>query len=178
MSKPMNLKLWVIMVGGYPDGAHVEVHDVRFIAGDTLEDCFDDIKAQWWGGNPARLHIDAWGALEWADGHGVSIGTTPPPNDLKLWFANLGGYDPTVFDELHKNVFVVAPDQNEAKKRALKMVEGWTSPHRDVLCEVETTVDVAGALADGMFIHLDPDAAEKPFHFEACYLAKLTKPLP
>ncbi|MEL7489365.1 MAG: DUF1543 domain-containing protein [Pseudomonadota bacterium] len=168
-------KLWVIMVGGYPPGAHVEVHDVRFVVGAALEDCFDDIKRQWWGGAPERLHIDAWGALEWADGHGVTISDQPPTHDLRLWFANLGGYDPAVFNELHKNVFVVARDQGEAKKRALATVSGWASPHRDVLAEVEMTVDVAGALADGKYIHLDPDAAEIPFQFEARYLAKLTR---
>ena len=163
-------KLFVVVVGGYPDGAHVEVHDVRFTVGHKIEDCFDDLKKQWWGDNPARFHLDAWGPLTWADGFGVSIRQEKPEGDFRLWFVNLGGYLPDRFEELHKNVFVVAQDKASAKKRALAMAQEWVSPHRDALLDVEMAIDINQALGEGQYIWLDPSAPEKNFEFEAYYL--------
>ncbi|GGY50517.1 DUF1543 domain-containing protein [Parvularcula lutaonensis] len=165
-------KLFIIMVGGYPEGAHVEVHDIRFAIGRELRDCFPKIKAEWWGGQD-RLHLDAWGALEWADGHDVVISRERPEGagEMQLFFVNLGGYREDYFGELHENVFVVAANRNEAKVRALKMARGWISPHRDTLFDVEALVNV-GEAADTK-IWLVPNTEEKPFRFEARYLPKL-----
>jgi hypothetical protein len=35
--------------------------------------------------------------------------------DERLFFANMGGYDPREFAELHRNILVVAPDAKSAK---------------------------------------------------------------
>jgi hypothetical protein len=59
------------------------------------------------------------------------------PESRSSLFANLGGYDADQFTELHSNVFVVAPDEAGAKKRALATVDHWMKPHRDTLFEVE-----------------------------------------
>lgn len=167
-------KLFVVIVGGYPDGAHVEVHDVRFVVGRDLPDCFDDLKAQWWGPQK-RFHIDAWGVLEWADGFDVAISNGVALESPRLWFVNLGGYLSDRFQEMHKNVFVVADTAAEAKTRALNMAPDWSSAHRDVLFDVENTIDVASTLAADFQISLTPAAEEKPFLFEARYLAKLER---
>jgi hypothetical protein len=162
-------KLFAVYVGGRVEGCHVELHDMRFAVGATIEDCFDDLKAQWWG-LPESLHLDAFGALETVDGFAVTIGDRPQDSGAKLFFVNLGGYDPEKFDELHRNVFVVASDWRAAKKKALALVEDWTSPHKDNVFEIETIVDVADAITPGRFVHLTPDATEKPFRFEARYI--------
>ncbi|MEM1380785.1 MAG: DUF1543 domain-containing protein [Pseudomonadota bacterium] len=169
-------KLYVVIVGGYPPGAHTEIHDVRFAVGRTLKDLFPKIKAEWWGGDD-RFHFDAWGALEWADGHRIVIADTAPDDartDCALWFVNLGGYRSGHFGELHKDVFVVARTQTEAKKRALAQAkaEGWDSAHRDTLMSVEAIVDV-GAAAGGR-IYLVPSTEKLPFTFEAKYLPKVS----
>ena len=41
--------------------------------------------------------------------------TKPKEFDKKLYFINLGGYDKTQFTELHKNVFIVADNEHQAK---------------------------------------------------------------
>lgn len=168
-------RLWIVVVGGYPEGAHVEVHDTRFAVGETLAEVFSTLKDQWWGGPDSRFHFDAWGILEWTDGHDVVVADVAPEGavaDQKLWFVNLGGYRDGVFAELHKDVFVVASTKSEAKGRALAMAEreGWTSPHRDALMTVEAAVDVSDKLVG---IHLVPNTEEKPFAFEAKYLPKV-----
>lgn len=165
------MKLFVVIVGGEVEGCHVELHDTRFVAGDRIEDCYDALKAQWWG-TPASLHLDAWGPLEWADGYGVEI---EPANDAgddlqRLWFLNLGGYDPQRFAELHHDLFMVAPDWRSAKTRALAEVRNWASPHKDNAFDVERALDVASAVGRNWRLKLTPDPAPRPFAFEARYV--------
>jgi len=170
MDAPATLRLFAVYVGGSVAGAHVELHDVRFAVGATIEDCYDALRAQWWG-EPQSLHLDAWGPLDVVDGHRVTIGAGPAPGAApRLWFVNLGGYDPAEFAELHRNVFVVAEDARAARKRALERIAGWASPHKDYVHEVETVADVAASLAAGRCIRLEPTADADRFVFETGYL--------
>lgn len=165
------MKLFAVIVGGEIEGCHVELHDTRFVAGETIEDCYQDLRAQWWG-TPASLHLDAWGPLQWADGYAVEVvHEADAPDDLqRLWFLNLGGYDPAQFAELHHDVFMVAPDWRSAKARAIDEIRRWTAPHKDNAFDVERSIDVAGALAGGWRLRLTPSPEPRPFEFEARYV--------
>lgn len=168
-------KLFVCYVGGSTATARIELHDVQFYAAQKLEDGFDYLKKQWWG-IPASLHLDCWGALEQADGFDIVLKKTPPAAGApKLWFVNLGGYQPPEilpqeFSELHKNVFVVAATQSKAQVRALKSVTNWDGRHKDEIFDVEhmTCLDDTAAM-HGLYIHLVPLTEEKPFAFECGY---------
>lgn len=165
------MRLFVVVVGGEVEGCHVELHDTRFVAGARIEDCYDALKAQWWG-TPESLHLDAWGALDWADGHGVEVvrGADAADGLQRLWFLNLGGYDPSKFEELHRNVFLVAPDWRSAKTRAIAEIRDWVSPHKDYAFDVERAIDVSDALGETWRVRLVPGASSKPFAFEARYV--------
>lgn len=165
------MKLFMFQVGGNFRNSNVELHDIRFSIGDKVEDCFADLRAQWWG-DQAKFHIDCWGAVEQADGHDVALVTdAPDPSPERLFFINLGGYDPAQFTELHKNVLIVAEDANAAKSRALAQVAGWTLPHRDKLFEVDQTVDLSASLRHyGCFLRLTKASAPRPFAFTADYI--------
>lgn len=165
------MKLFAVIVGGEVSGCHVELHDTRFVAGERIEDCYDALRAQWWG-TPESLHLDAWGPLEWADGYSVEIvrDDEAPPGLQRLWFLNLGGYDPAQFEELHRNIFMVAPDWRSAKTRAIADIRDWVSPHKDYAFDVERAIDVSAAVGPDWRIRLTPGAAPKPFVFEARYV--------
>ncbi|MEZ5922199.1 MAG: DUF1543 domain-containing protein [Parvularculaceae bacterium] len=168
----MGRKLFAVLIGGEVEGCHLELHDMRFVLGETIEDCYDDLKAEWWGA-PESLHLDAWGSLEWADSYDILVdepGGAESATDQKLWFFNLGGYDPAEFTELHKNMFMVGPDWRSAKNRAMEEIRGWTSPHKDFSFEVDKAIDVAAAAGNGAAITLAPSTAPKPFRFEARYV--------
>jgi hypothetical protein len=164
-------RLFMIYVGGMAEGCHVELHDVRFSAGKTIEDCYEDLINQWWG-IPDSLHLDCWGTVQWADGHDVALKDTPQKTELKLWFVNLGGYDPQQFTELHENLVVVAEEASEAKKKAMAHIDDWDSPHKDNILDVEAVLDVSSLLSKkGLHIHLTPsDKQDVPFQFEARYV--------
>ena len=164
------MKLFMFYVGGDCGNSNVELHDVRFSIGRSPEDCFADLRRQWWG-EPKSLHLDCWGAVEQADGYDVEI-SPEPPSDLqnKLFFVNLGGYDSSLFSELHKNILIVAVDAKSAKDRAKSQIDHWQKPHRDRLFEIEKTLDVSELMQrHGYYLALRPATQEKPFQFQCDY---------
>jgi hypothetical protein len=164
-------KLFMFYVGGNFRNSNVELHDVRFSIGNTPEDCHEDLRRQWWG-DPESLHLDCWGAVEQADGFDIALTKDAPRGDAnKLFFVNLGGYDPAEFTELHKNVLLVVPDANAAKARAKAGIRHWATPHKDRLFEVEQAVDLTALMQGyGYSLQLTKAATEKPFAFVCKYL--------
>ena len=159
------MKFFAFYIGGATKTSNIEVHDMRFVIGERMEDCFQSLREQWWG-TAASLHIDCWSELTSADGYRIVLRPEPSPADRRLYFVNLGGYDPEQFTELHENVFVVAADKDAAKKRALAMVREWLKPHRDKLFEVEHIVGLSEvAEASGLHLHLEaaPGLEPPPF---------------
>lgn len=157
-------------IGGDCGNSNVELHDVRFSIGQAPEDCFEDLRRQWWG-EPKSLHLDCWGAVEQVDSYDLELSVTPPAAAQgKLFFVNLGGYDPELFSELHKNVLIVAADSNAAKEKAKAQINHWQKPHKDRLFEIEKTVDVSALTQSfGYHLVLRPAASEIPFQFECDY---------
>lgn len=164
------MKLFMFYVGGNFGNSNIELHDVRFSIGKTPEDCYDDLRRQWWG-EPNSLHLDCWGAVGQADGYDIELSTRPPQNvEQKLFFVNLGGYDPSAFTELHENVLIVSPDEKAAKAKAKAQINHWQKPHRDRLFEIEKTLDVGAQVQrQGYHLILTPAGREKPFQFECDY---------
>ena len=163
------MKLFAIYVGGDAPGANIEVHDMRFVAASSLRETYADLRRQWWG-TPASLHIDCWADITHADGYDVTLHAAPFVSALKLYYINLGGYDPTEFSERHLNMFVVAETASQAKRRAKIAVTGWDQLHRDDMYEADQ-VFCLSEVACGMqhYIHLTPSAKAETFTFTCRY---------
>jgi hypothetical protein len=159
------MKLFAFYIGGETPNSLIELHDVRVLAAERMEDAYDAIRKSWWG-TPESLHLDCWGELTSADGHNITLEKEPPQGEDKLWFVNLGGYDPDDFNELHKNVFVVAPSESKAKVRALKTILHWKQHHKDNLSEVEKITNVGMLDLKGWHIHLEKTDNVVPFVFK------------
>lgn len=172
-----NAHLFVIYIGGAHSQSLIELHDMRFVVAHSIEKTYEALRQSWWG-IPASLHLDAWGKLNYADGHRIHISDQPPqhtPN--KLYFVNLGGYDRHQFTELHKNIFVVAADEIQAKQKAVQQIAQWESPHRDYLHQVDSAIDLNALLTtDDTYLHLEEDVNSQPFEFTCCYtpIGKMT----
>jgi hypothetical protein len=163
------MQLFAFYVGGKTATSNIELHDMRFAIGRQVEDCHESLRQQWWG-TPESLHIDCWIRLTNADGHSIHLRAEKFPGPQRLFFVNLGGYDPAQFTELHSNIFVVANDKAAAKTRALVTVKQWKQPHRDTLLEVENILglsDIASPL--GLHIHLAPSPESPPDPFTIGY---------
>lgn len=160
--------LFVVYIGGSYEGALIELHDIRLVISDTIEDTYDALRKSWWGKSES-LHLDAWGILRYADGYNIRVADSDPLyNSKKLYFVNLGGYDSKQFTELHKNIFVVAENEQEAKSRGLKHITEWESPHRDYLFDVDKILDVSTFLNNR--VQLTPCTEEDTFEFICKYV--------
>ena len=158
--------LFMVYVGGDSKNANIELHDVRFVVGETINDCFPDLLKQWWG-DKEKFHIDAWGAVKTIDGYEIKIELKPSKREEKLYFVNLGGYDRNQFTELHKNVLVAACDDEEAKTKAKQQISDWFKPHKDKMFDVESVLKLSAI--GKYFINLNKTDKIIPFEFVCDY---------
>tara|TARA_B100000965_G_scaffold387989_1_gene392062 strand:+ start:858 stop:1412 length:555 start_codon:yes stop_codon:yes gene_type:complete len=126
----MNLSLFIVVLGGRTTKSNIEIHDVRWVIGESIEDTFPELRKQWIGKN-SGLHIDSYKRINYVDGYKIVLSkhiedesANSVIKDESLWFINLGGYDPHKMYEEHEFTLVVAKKALEAKKKAKK---NWES---------------------------------------------------
>jgi len=149
----MRPRLFAVYLGGRALRASIELHDMIFAAGDSIEDCHEQILDQWFG-TPGQVHIDSWLELDIVDGWKVELAKAPARQKEKLFFVNLGAYNGRDFTELHAVSFHVAAEAPQAKAAALArhFQDGVREPHKDDLLDVDDCIAIAGA--NGLHIHL------------------------
>jgi len=126
----MNLSLFIVVLGGRALRSNIEMHDVRWVLGESIEDTFPELRKQWIG-NRNGLHMDSYKRIQYVDGYKISLSNSTN-NDLisskiedkSLWFINLGGYDPKKMYEEHEFTLVVAKKAIDAKRKAKR---NWNS---------------------------------------------------
>lgn len=161
-------KLFAVLLGGRAERCNTELHDVVFVAGNTLEDTYPQLVQKWFGIHK-RLHIDSVIELKFVDGHEIIIKDTPPENDAKkLFFVNFGGYQNNWFGEKHEVNFYVAASKPEVLTRAkcelgLSLIE----PHCDDNVLVDDIINIDQA-NDG-YIHLHPTTHLASLTITSCY---------
>ncbi len=140
---PGDGKLFVVMLGGTHPRARVELHDVVFAFGDTLESTWPQLREQWFG-DARGAHVDSWMEVDGVEGWQVRFSATPASvNSPKLFFINLGGYEAGVFGESHAYLLVVARDAAEAKAKGKAQADArWMLPHKDALYDVDECIPV------------------------------------
>ena len=60
----MNLSLFIVVLGGRSLKSNIEIHDVRWVLGESLEDTFPELRKQWIGKSNG-LHIDSYKRIEY-----------------------------------------------------------------------------------------------------------------
>ena len=130
--------MFLVVLGGRAPGCHIELHDVRFVAGTTIEAAIPELRRQWFGRREG-LHLDAYLAVRAVDGWAVSLGRQPPaPRPERLWFVNLGAYRPDSLAELHHFGLVVARSPQAAKAAAKRQwLRRALHLHKDDLSAVD-----------------------------------------
>ncbi len=111
------MKLYMILLGGKPEGRLIEQHDVFFGIGDSLSSLVPQLKDFW---PNVRLHIDSWREVTVVDNCHIAV--VPKQQSLEsnrqLFFFNLGGYKENDLEEYHYKVLTVADDLSEATQTA------------------------------------------------------------
>ena len=149
MKKLENYFLYLVVLGGRAKKANIELHDVRWVVGSTIEDTFDTLREDWFG-SPEGLHIDSYKKIKYIDGYKINLINVEKDNIKKkqlvkknntkkyLWFVNIGGYDPTSMQEKHEFGLVTASSKLEAKNIAKsKWLIGCKKKHKDDIASLE-----------------------------------------
>lgn len=152
-------QLFAVLLGGNAANSNIEVHDVRFVVGDSIEATYETLRREWFG-FPEGLHIDAYKVLDHIDGYSISLKPEPPEHPERLYFVNLGGYDPEKFVELHESGFFVSTGEKELKKRAKSvLLKAVKLQHRDDLYDIDECLAITQV--GSVHIHLTRiDSAE------------------
>lgn len=154
------MQLFLVVLGGRSRGCHIEQHDVRFVAGERIDDTLPELRRQWFG-LQRGLHLDSWMRIEQVEGWQVVLRREPFGGPQRLWFVNVGGYDPACMAELHAFGLFIAPSARSAAARAKRhLLSGVIQPHKDDVCAVEHSGELDNLLPierlHGWHVHLVP----------------------
>tara|TARA_Y100001968_G_scaffold39573_1_gene30158 strand:+ start:124 stop:681 length:558 start_codon:yes stop_codon:yes gene_type:complete len=168
----MNLSLFIVVLGGRSLKSNIEIHDVRWVLGETIEDTFPELRKQWLG-KKNGLHIDSYKCIKYVDGYEIVLSKSNKRNslistrigNLSLWFVNLGGYNPKKMYEEHEFNLIVANKAIDAKRKAKK---SWDSnlknKHNDdysCINHLEQIDDLHPIKIKNWEINLIPDPEER-----------------
>jgi hypothetical protein len=151
--------LFLVVLGGRTVTSLIELHDVRFVAGRTIDEAIPELRRQWFGRREG-LHLDSFMAVRAIDGWAVSlVPELPAPRPERLWFVNLGAYRPDSLAELHHFGLVVARSPQAAKAAAKRQwLVGALQQHKDDLCAVDDCLAIEQLeLLDGVRWHVQLD---------------------
>lgn len=138
--------LFLVVLGGRLPAAHIELHDVRFVVGATIDDTLPVLRRQWFGSRRG-LHLDSWMRVRSVDGYRVELRPEPFTGPERLWFVNMGGYDPAQLAELHAFGLYVATSAEAARAAARRqLLPHALERHKDDLHGVEAALDGVAAL--------------------------------
>ena len=160
--------LFMVLLGGKHPRAKIEVHDLVFATGETLQDTYNQLREQWFGLSKG-LHIDAWMRVEGLEGYQIHLSpTAPAAGELRLYAINLGGYVPEEFGEAHTYGLVVAENAFEAKQKAKRqLIHNWYKPHTDAVIDVDDCLPVD--FVNGSHVHL-VEGEHPALNFENDYI--------
>ena len=143
--------LFLVVLGGRAPNANIELHDVRWVIGSTIEETYDDLRKDWFG-SIKGLHIDSYKKISLIDGFKINLKNKNTEYNhfskkinltKKLWFVNVGGYDPSSMQEKHEFGLVVAETAIEAKNAAKsKWLIGCKRKHKDDIACLKQFSDI------------------------------------
>ena len=135
-------KLFMIGLGGNLKNTNVEIHDMRFVLANHLEETFQTVKENWYGDD---LHLDSYTIIEEIDGYTLDLEES---SKERLYMIVYGGYKKDHIDELHTYDFVLATTAKEAKKLGKDKMDAF--PPMD---HVDKVVDVFDQLGESFGFH-------------------------
>lgn len=138
-------KIFIIYLGGKHPKANIEVHDLVFTTGQTIESCFSFCIENWFANNTysntrTNPHIDGYYQLELPKNY-VSSG------EYSLFCLNYGGYLPNQLAEMHEFIIVFAKDKNNAIRQSNKKLKlKFALLHMDNCLQLDELINVSELL--------------------------------
>lgn len=121
----MNMpKLFMLLLGSKAPQRNVEQHDYFFGIAESLKALVPQLKA-FWPEAGKSLHVDGWREVNVVDGFQIRVSLkteTPSPDQPKLFFINLGGYQEGKLEEQHYTVLGVHEDRVQAVQESKRTI--------------------------------------------------------
>ena len=141
---------------------------------ETIEATLPALRREWIGLRRG-LHIDSYRCIDHVDGHRVEVVEQTQDRSSvdgpRLWFVNLGAYDPKSMAEQHHFGVIVARSSASAKARARqRWLRGQEQVHKDDLhpMQMDSALDDLLPIQGNGQWHLeliaDPQPEETPGH--------------
>ena len=153
-------RLFMFYLGGNAGRSNIEVHDVQFVACESVAEAVPALKAAWFG-DADKVHIDGYQVVNWADGFAVDLVREGADNGgMFLFFVNVGGYLPHQLAEAHEFGLFVAENADAAKEKAKRtLLLHHELQHKDNLKDVDDCLLLAEV--GGWQVRLREDAHGK-----------------
>lgn len=162
------MKLFAVYLGGNIKGANLEVHDIVFVIGNTIQDTYETLKIKWFG-NKDTLHIDSVIELNHIDNYQISLTKEKPNNNNKLWFVNIGYAKNNIFGEQHNFHFIISDSYDSAKQKAKELFKHTPiSVHLDNLIDIDSIFPID--FVDEYFIQIQKTDTSKPLQINNTYI--------
>ncbi|MEC5158311.1 DUF1543 domain-containing protein [Chryseobacterium sp. MP_3.2] len=114
------MKLFYILLGAEPKNRNIEQHDVFFGIAENLKDLVPAMKNFWPEAN-GKIHIDCYQEVKFVDGYELKIvEKNGDEKENHIYFINLGGYKPGIFEEFHAKYLMVESTMAQVIKRVKK----------------------------------------------------------
>jgi hypothetical protein len=131
------MQLFMVYLGGRIQGCYIEMHDIRFVIGQSIGQTYTKLKSQWVG-DKNSVHMDSYMAINHIDGYQVEVVDGYTEQNKQLYFVNLGAYRADSMAEQHDFGLYVASSANDAKQRAKNdLLAGLSDIHKDDLYDVD-----------------------------------------
>lgn len=151
------MNLYMIGIGGKTPYSNIEVHDIQFLVGETIEDTHDELCNRWYG---ETVHLDSHQVINKIDGYELIISKEEVESPLKCFMVYVGGYQPNHLEEIHKVGLFVATTDKEARAKASNTLFGHNKNEH-----IDSIVEINSVIQKGYFIHLkasNGDFIQKP----------------
>jgi hypothetical protein len=155
------MQLFMVYLGGRIRGCHIEMHDIRFVVGENIEQTYSKLKSKWVG-DRSSVHMDSYMAINHIDGFKVEVVDSYVEQNKQLYFVNLGAYRSDSMAEQHDFALYVASSSHEAKERAKNdLLAGLSHIHKDDLHDVDDCFAI-DLLDSQLNIKLTPSGISQP----------------
>lgn len=137
-------QLYMVALGGKTEQANIEVHDIQFVIGETIEETFEILVGQWYG-IKKKLHMDSYQLIEGVGNYTIEImekASEVEEENEEIYLVNIGGYNPSSLLEIHRVGLFAAKSPGEARTMAKEVLfEEDVQQHIDNVVSVNKCID-------------------------------------
>lgn len=157
--------IFAIYLGGKHADANIEIHDLVFTTGATLESCYNFCIQNWFG--TKKPHIDGYFQIETNQKDEILVDNLNSTKN-SLFCLNFGGYMKNQLAEMHEFMILLAESKSEAIIKAKSKLQlQFDMLHLDNCFQIDEVIDISQKTG----VHFDKNfQLEEKIKLVNCYI--------